>query len=257
MKNQMLSKFVHDARNVIVKHSPEILTAVGIAGMVTTTIMAIKVTPKAMKLIHEAKMEKSNDDTSELTPAEVVKATWKCYIPSAIMWSLSIACLVGASSVHLKRNAAIATAYTLSETALKEYQDKVVETIGEKKEQVVRDKIAKDRIDENPVSGNQVFVTGKGETLCYDVMSDRYFKSDMDKLQKSVNDLNRQMRDEMSISLNDFYCEIGLNPIGIGDDIGWNIDRGYIDLNFSSQLADDGTPCLVVGHYTRPQYDYR
>ena len=88
-------------------------------------------------------------------------------------------------------------------------------------------------------------------------MSDRYFKSDMDKLQKSVNDLNRQMRDEMSVSLNDFYCEIGLNPIGIGDDIGWNIDRGYIDLNFSSQLADDGTPCLVVGHYTRPQYNYR
>lgn len=54
--------------------------------------------------------------------------------------------------MHAKRTAALATAYKLSETALTEYKEKVVETIGEKKEQLVRDKIDKDHIDKDPVS---------------------------------------------------------------------------------------------------------
>lgn len=71
--------------------------------------------------------------SSDLKPLEVVKAAWKPYIPAAITGSLSVACLVGASRVNFKRNAALATAYTLSEKVLKDYKDSVVETIGEKK----------------------------------------------------------------------------------------------------------------------------
>lgn len=65
------------------------------------------------------------------------------------------------------------------------------------------------------------------------------------------------MRDDMYISLNDFYYEIGLRGISIGDDIGWDIDRGYIDLDFSSQLAEDGVPCLVIDYGVAPRYGYK
>lgn len=234
----------------VTKHSPEILTGLGIAGMATATVMAVQATPKAMKLIHKAEKKKKDG----LTKVEVVKETWKCYIPATLTGTFSIACLVGASSVHLRRNAALATAYTLSETALKEYQDAVIETIGEEKEQVVRDRVAKEHVERNPVSSNQVTMLGKGEVLCYDMLSDRYFYSDKDSLEKAENELNRRMRDEMFISLNDFYYEIGLNPMDIGDNFGWHIDRGYIELNYSSQLTDEGKPCLAVGHYNRPDY---
>ena len=61
----------------------------------------------------------------------------------------------------------------------------------------------------------------------------------------------------MYVSLNDFYYEIGLPSIKLGDDIGWNIDNGYIDLHFSSQLAEDGRPCLVIDYLYGPRYDYR
>ena len=80
----------------------------------------------------------------------------------------------------------------------------MVETIGKKKEQAIRDDIAKDRVTANPV--REVVVTDRGSTLCYDSLSGRYFKSDIETLRKTVNDLNRRMRDEMFISLNDFYC---------------------------------------------------
>ena len=253
MKKTKLSSISKGIRSVITKHSPEVLTGIGIAGMITTTIMAVRATPKALILIEERKEE---IDVDKLTPIELIKTTWTCYIPAAITGGLSVICLIGANSVNARRNAALATANTLSESALKEYQEKVIETIGEKKEQTVRDAIAKDRIDKNPVSSREVIITEKGNTLCYDSISGRYFKSDIDKIKKAENELNRRMRDEMYISLNEFYYEIGLNPIGIGDDLGWNIDRGYIELNFSSQLTDDGTPCLVIDYQVAPRYEY-
>ena len=110
---------------------------------------------------------------------------------------------------------------------------------------------------EHPAKESEIIFVGDGETLCYDVLSGRYFKSKIDKIKKAENDLNRRMRDEMYISLNDFYYEVGLEPIKLGDDLGWNIDNGYIDLRFSSQLATDGTPCLVIDYGYGPRYDFR
>ena len=254
MNKNTITAAMRNMRTAVKKHSPEILTGIGIAGMITTTVMAVRATPKALILIEEKKDEL---EVNELTPKETIQAAWTCYIPTAAIGTVSIACLIGASSVNMRRRAALATAYALSESALKEYQEKVVETIGEKKEQSIRDAVAKDKIEKNPVTNREVIITERGNTLCYDAVSGRYFKSDIDKLKKAANELNRQMRDEMYISLNDFYYEIGLNPVSIGDELGWNSDQGYIDLSFSSQLADDGTPCLVIEYHIAPRYDFR
>jgi hypothetical protein len=227
--------------------------------MIMTTILAVRATPKAIKQIEERTGENDHDGAMKSpTALEVIKTCWKCYIPAAITGAASIACLVGASSVNGRRNAALATAYSLSETALKEYREKVIETVGEKKEQSIRDEVAKDRIAENPVRGREVILTDRGNTLCYDNVSGRYFKSNIESLRKAENEINRRMRDEMYISLNEFYDEIGLAHIGVGDDIGWNIGKGYLELFFSAQLAEDGsTPCLVMDYAVIPEYNYR
>lgn len=248
-----LSLMANALKVSIAKHSPEILTGIGIAGMITTTILAVKATPKAIALIESKKYD---EKTEELPKLETVKTVWKCYIPAVATGCLSVVCLIGANSVNLRRNAALAAAYSLSESTLKEYQQKVIETVGERKEQAVRDAIAKDKITDNPPASNQIIFTDKGNTLCYDACSDRYFKSDIDKLKKAENELNRRMRDEMYISLNEFYMEIGINPIEIGNDLGWNIDQGYIEMDFSSQLTDDGIPCLVISYRVAPKYDF-
>ncbi len=234
------------------KYSPEILTGIGIAGMITTTIMAVKATPKALILIEDKKDEL---ETEKLTPIETIKAAWTCYIPSALICTVSLCCLIGASSTNFRRNAALATAYTLSESSIKEYQEKVTQTIGEKKEHAIRDEIVKDKIADDPV--RNVIITEKGDSaICYDVLSGRYFKSDQGEINRIVNELNRRMRDEMYISLNDFYFELGLDSVKLGDELGWNIDKGYIDIYFSSHLDAKGTPCLVLDYRVAPVYDY-
>lgn len=253
MKKEIAKSFL-SLKTAIKKHSPEILTGIGIAGMITTTVMAVRATPKALILIEERKEEIGAE---KLEAMDMVKTAWACYIPAAITGTLSVACLIGASSVNARRNAALATAYTLSESALKDYQGKVIEMFGEKKNEAVKDAVAKDKVEKNPVVTREVIITEKGNTLCYDAISGRYFKSDIEKIKKAECELNRQMLDDMYVSLNDFYYEIGLDSVKLGDELGWNVDSGYIDLSFSSQLASDGTPCLVIDYSVAPRYDYR
>lgn len=268
MKNFNL--IVNDVKTTLSKHAPEILTGIGIAGMVTTTVLAVKATPKALQLIEAKKQEVFDDidpaeipsnnisyDEIQLKPLEVVKVAWKPYIPAAITGVTSIACIIGASSVNVRRNAALATAYQLSQTALTEYKEKVVETIGEKKEQIIKDKIAKEKIEKNPISKKgDIIITEKGNTLCYDAISGRYFKSDVDQIKKVVNELNRQMLTDMYISLNQFYIALGLSTTTLGDELGWNIDNGLIELDISAQMAEDDTPCVAIDYLIAPRYDF-
>lgn len=241
------TKMGKDILKSLEKHSPEILVGMGIVGMVTTTVLAVRATPKALKLMEEKKAK---------TAKEIVKATWKCYIPSVVTGAVSIACIVGASRINAKRNAALFTAYTLAETGLKEFKDKVTETVGEKKEKAIEDAIAKDHIDSHPIVNSEVVITGAGDTLCYDTTTSRYFMSNIEKLRRAENNLNARLLQEMYIPLNDYYDEIGLPPCEIGNDIGWNMDGGLIEFSYSSQIAGDGRPAIVVDFRIAPRYDF-
>lgn len=236
------------------KHSPEILIGIGIAGMISTTVLAVKATPRALKLIEEAKRA---EEKEKLEPVEVVKTAWKPYVPSLITGCLSIGCIIGGTYVNGKRNVALATAYKLAETTLADYREKVIETIGENKEKQIREKVDKKRIEQKPASKADIVVTGNGETLCFDINTGQYFKSNVDRIRGTVNELNRRMLSEMYISWNDFLYEIGEKMIPNGDDLGWNINtEGFIDLEFGTQLTDENAPCITMSYLVAPRYDY-
>ena len=253
MDKSNITNIIKGIKASISRHSPEILTGIGIAGMVTTTILAVKATPKAIKLIEAEKRAKHVD---ALSPVDTVKTVWKCYIPAAMTGVSSIACLIGSNAINAKRNAALTTVYTLSEMARNEYKEKVIETIGEKKERTIKEKVDAERIKKDPVSKKEVIITEKGTTLCYDHVFGRYFKSDIDIINRAMNKINREIVINMYASLNDFYAELGLSPVEMGYELGWNIDDGTIEIEPSSQLADDGTPCLVIDYSVSPKYNY-
>lgn len=266
MSNLNLSKFMKDIGAAVSKRSPEILTGIGIAGMISTTVLAVKATPKAVRILEEEKRNRELDRKhgvdnlfapEKISVTDTVKLCWKCYIPSAVTCATSITCLIGASSVNAKRNAALTAAYKLSESALHRYKNAVIETIGEKKEHAVQDKVAESHIKENPVVSSEVIITEKGNTLCYDTLSGRYFKSDIEKIKKAENIINHRMLDDMYVSLNEFYDEIDLPHTKVGDELGWNINISrMIELYFSSQIAEDGTPCIVINYDTTPECNY-
>lgn len=252
MAKPNVQQFIQSTRSAIVKHSPEILMGFGIAGMITTTVLAVGATPKALRCIEE---EKQARETDELTPLEVVKATWKCYIPAALTGIASTACLIGSCSVSVRRHAAAVTAYKLSETALDEYKEQVIEAVGEKKEQDIQTKVNQKQLEKTPVEQYEIVNTGRGNTLFLDPLSQRYFRSDIEFVRKAENTVNKDMIHGLygTANINEFYDELGLDRTDIGDMMGWNTER-LMDLNITPGMTSWGEPCLVIGHHTRPDY---
>lgn len=268
--NSKLTNFFKSTRCFLGKHSPEILTGVGVAGMITSTVLAVRATPKALTLIEDERNRQNGELRAEaisngwencshidkLKPLEVVKVAWKPYVPAVLTCVASASCIIGASAVNTKRNAALATAYAISERTLVKYRDKVIDTIGDKKEKEIREKIAQDKIDNKKVSESQVIITSKGNTLFMDGVSGRYFRSDLDKINKIINELNRRMNYENYISLDDFYNEIGLSSTNVSNYLGWNLDDGPIDLDIHTCLAENDEPCIVIDFTVAPRYEY-
>lgn len=237
-------------------NAPELLIGMGLAGMLSSTVMACKATPKVHEMIQKEKEIRRLENEPELTKMDVVKMAWKPYVPAVLSYGISAACILGANSVNNKRNATLLTACKLGESALREYKDAVIEVIGEEKEKEVRDVVSRRKVENRQPSTSEIIFTGKGDSLCYDMISGRYFRCDMDKINKAVNDLNFILLNDMYVSVNDFYELIGLSCNAAGFEMGWNIEDGKIDIYYSSQITEDGEPCIVINHNNFPKHDY-
>lgn len=268
-------EIVQSIKKDLHKNTPHILTGIGIGGMVATTVLAVKATPKALDLLRDERDRQNNEvmeynknlpDESDdelylpivdrVSTKDAVKVAWRCYLPSVLLGTMSVVCLISASSVNTRRNAALATAYKLSETALNEYQDKVVELHGEDAHKEVVEAVNKDQVEKNPPSNQVTIIGGSGESLCYDPISGRYFKSSIDAINRAANTLNKYMFDNMYVSLNDFYDELGLDHVKVGDDLGWVVDKGIIEIWFSSQITEDNQACVVMNYDVEPGVDF-
>lgn len=279
MEGKGLTQIAKNLGGIISQNSPTILTGVAVTGLITTTILGIRATPKALAIIDDYLWNKYEEEVENrdevsfaewlgvdtdgyswkekanyLTRRETIKLTWKLYLPTVAIGAVTIACIIGANRISLRRNAALASLYGITEAAFKEYRTKVVETIGKNKELKVRDDISGDHVKRNPPGTNEVIVTGKGNVLCYDSLSGRYFKSDIEQIRRVVNELNRNMLSDMFLTLNELYYGIGLSGIALGDQMGWDIDKGMVEINFSAQVSEDGEPCLVLNYSIEPKY---
>lgn len=230
------------------------------AGLLTTVAMAVTATPKAIEILDREMwdrevigIEKYGSPIQPLTKKEIISLTWKCYIPTVLMGAATIGCIIGANSIHLRRNAALVSLYSIAESTLKEYQAKVIETLGEKKEQLIKEEILQDRVTNNPPKENQIIITGNGNTLCYDSLSGRYFKSDIEKIRRIQNDFNRSLISEMYKTLNEFYDELGLEETELGRNMGWTTEFGLLDISFSAKLTPDNLPCIVLDYRIGPR----
>jgi len=241
------------------KNSPTILTALGVAGLVSTIALAIKATPKAMKILEQEEKFRFSEyqDPKYAIPIDVIdtiELTWKEYVPTVLMGAATVACMIGSNHISLRRNAALASLFSITETTLREYQAKVVEQIGEKKAEKIEGEIAQQHADAHPVNEKTVIITGNGQYLCLDDFSGRYFRSDIESLRKAENIFNQKLIREGYLGINEFYDSIGLDSIELGQEMGWIAERNIMELKFSSVVTKSGEPALVVGYRVTPHH---
>ena len=248
-------KFLNEIGKFLMKNESKILTGSGLGMLGGAIVFGVIGTRKAIIALKKELNYDISDETSKKPETkQIIKTTWKCFIPTITLALCGTGCIIGSGIKSKRKYTALETAYILSEKASKVYREKVIETIGERKEKEIKDEVAQDKVTASHVN-TSTLVIPSGKVPIFDSISGRVFVSDIDSIKRAVNDLNREMRDKMWISLNELYYELGLDSIKIGDDLGWNIDRGYIDIIFSSCLDSNGTPCVLMDYEVAPIYD--
>lgn len=252
---QPIKAFANNLLKGAKKHSPEILTGIGIAGFIGTVVLAVNATPKALQNIEENCGE-------EKSATDVIKYGAKYYIPAVITGAASTACIIGSSRINLKRNAALTTAYAISETFAKEYKDAVLEEIGPEKQKEIETKVAEKRMEKNPIENSVIIQTPERGARFYDPYSNSYFESNVHKLNSAINQVNNMLMQELYATLSDFYYAAGLPISKSSDLIGWRWEEtGMLNLKYVAVVktnpeTDDQEAVLEIDFDHEPKAYY-
>lgn len=246
-----MNKLLSQSQLFFKRNGATVLTCVGGVGVIATSVLAVKATPKAMKRLDQAKEEKGED----LTKLEVVKVAAPAYIPAAIVGASTIACIFGANVLNKRQQASMASAYALLDQSYKEYKGKVQELFGEDANEKINEAIAKDKYDKEKVIESD----DPGDRLFYDSFSGRYFESTIDKVQQAEYQINRDLSMRDWATVNEFYDYLGLEGIPGGDELGWstgmNFDyywQSWIDFGHQKVPMPEGLECIIITMFSEP-----
>lgn len=248
------------------KNAPAILTGMAVVGLVSTVVAAYKAAPRAKEILDKAKedlnkIEPEKKEEKRKVVGEAVKEIVPVVAPTVISGVTTAACIVGSNNVSSKRIKLLSAGYSLAQSSLKDLNEKMRETLGDKKVQQVKEAVAKDKIKgEKTPDEKTVLVTGDGDVLCKDLQSGRYFRSNADKVRQAILELSSDCQQDMYVSLNDFYALLHIPAIPLGNDLGWNVDdliKGQLPITLTAVLNDENVPCLGLDYDVTLRADFR
>lgn len=241
--------------------SPTILSLVGAGGVIVTSIIAVKATPKALRILEDQHYHHyyNSEEPNNISKMDIIKMTWKCYIPTAIVGTSTIACILGANVLNKKNQASLVSLYSMVDQSYKRYKLAAGEVFGEDADKKIKAQVAKDTYVS--CDGNKVYSPdqdGSEKVLFYDYFSGRYFTSTIAAVINAQYHMNRNFILRGESCINEFYNFLGIDPIEGGDDIGWADEYAeagfaWIDFEISKITMDDGLECHVVSPITNPE----
>lgn len=248
---KMAKEAVRKGKVAVQAHTPEMLLVLGTGAFAATVVMAVQASPAAGRKMEKARYECLSIQGKGRKILHIAKEVTPVYLPTALMGAASLACFFGAHRIHVKRQVALASAYSMMSQTLNTYQDKIIEKFGEDAHLDILDKVlAEDDPDDESWEETDSF-EGDGDTLVYDRVTGRYFKSTPAKIREAESAIVKRTMDEMTVTLNQFYEELGLADCSfVGEAIGWDAERARLDIAFRSTLDESDRPCLVLVYRT-------
>lgn len=249
---QWIVNLIHSGKQLAIRHAPGILMGMGTVGVGSAVILAAKAGQKAVILTEQAEMEKAErihgDEPTTifadnipyrvdgrvlmepLTWQEKLAATYKLYIPPVGLTVFGLMCFWAAHGIDLKRQAVVAGLYSTAEATLKEYQKKVVDMLGEKQADEIRQSIGDDRVREaqrNLPPPPEDFDLGT-QKWCY--LRGRRFPCSYNRIKDVQNEINNQMLGEIYASEADLFYRLDptgewLKPDDQARMTGWTADN--------------------------------
>lgn len=250
MVTEVLSEACSEVVSETVRKSPLVLTLAAIGGTILTVAVAVKSTPKALEALDKLYSEKE-----EPTKIDVIKTAAPHYVPALLSLAATITCYIWGYNIQAGRYELLLAGYGILEEELARRNEKIIEYVGPRKARRFEEDIANDiRKDRAPITDStEVVFTGYGTSLCYDVLSGRYFRMDKPNIQAAINLFNMDFIEERDGNafddppekeLNDLYVMLGLKKIGAGRLVTTKI----IDPNgiFGVDESETGEPCLTM-----------
>jgi len=245
-------KQVRYARYLVNENSTTVLTGLGVAGVITTAYLTGRASFKAVKVL-EREEENHEEFAEEFTNLLKVRAVWRLYVPPVLLGATTIISIIAANRLASRKIAALAIASGISDRALQEYKERVVEKFGENKARDIQDEIAQKRVEGESIN-NEVIVLG-GEVLCFDLHSGRYFHSTHEAIKRAENKINHELVHFSPASLSEFYDELGVQATTYSDMVGWDVGT-QVEVKISTVMSPDSRPCLAIDFSPYPVYDY-
>lgn len=224
------------------KHSPEILTAVGVVGVVTAGVMAARATLRLEETVERietrtetVKYDRAHGEAgaADLTRVHLVNAMdmAKLYGPSISLGVASIGCIFAAHGIMRRRNVALVAAYNVVEKSFADYRRRVIEEFGAQKDidfrsgvyqEEVKDKKTGEkkivhRVDPNGVSGYARFFDEGNPNWTKSPMHNQTF------IRAQQNYANDRLQNQGYLLLNDVYDSLGMERSQAGSVVGWVI----------------------------------
>lgn len=259
--NKMTSTFYKTGFK-LKKHSPKILMVAGIAGGVTSAVMACKATTKLDSILAETKdkidaihegaetgninghtytEEDSKKDLTIVYTQTGLKLV-KLYGPSIALGVASIGCILTSNRIMTKRNAALAAAYMAEHTHFKEYRGRLIDRFGKELDKELRYNIKAQEIEETVVNEDGTEQVVKKTVNVMDpnhyspyavVFDDGNIGWDPDPgitkffLVQQQNYANKLLKERHVLLLNDVYDMLGVQRTKAGAEVGWVYDEEH------------------------------
>ena len=246
---------------VLKKHSPEILTTVGIVGMVTASVMASRATLKVAPVID--KIRDGRDTANELyanidaveydekarnkdlayTYMQGTLDLSKLYGPAVSLGLSSIACIIAAHGIMHRRNVALVAAYKVVESGFSEYRKRVAAELGDDRENDLYRGIEREEVETK--NGKKKTVIKKNPNghspyaKFFDELSGNWSKTpeyNLLFLKAQQNYANDLLHARGHVFLNDVYDMLDIPRTQAGQVVGWVI-------------SDDGDNFIDFGIY--------
>lgn len=237
------------------KNSPTILTAIGVAGTMTTAFLTGRAAIRAQKILEVEEQDHIIDEVpTDLDLKQKAAVTWKVFVPAVVSGTITVTCIVAANRIGAQRAAALGMAYTTAQKLLKNYEEKTVEVVGKKKANDIQNAVIQKQLSEMPKRNREVVVVDGQEHLCFDAWSGRTFRSSHQLIRENILDAGRELLHSGYISLNGVYGWLGLPHIDGGNGVGWNNDQ-RLDVSFNYQ-GHNNEPCAAITFVPLPSEKY-
>ena len=228
-------KFLKSLGALCKEQLPTILSGAAVIGVFVTGICAAKASLKAKEEV---------DQLETPTTLDKVKTVAPIYGPTVAVGSVTVACILGANHISVKRYAALAGTCAIAKSQLQEHKDKVLEMFGKEKAEAIEQEIAKDQVSKKT---NGLICASDELVTCKDLVTGMVFKSSMVRIQAAANNVNTLVLLDGAAGLTDFYDQLDEEHTPIMEKVRWHCDSRtpMRQVEFGAEISEHGLPYLT------------